>query len=292
MVIDKSPQRRLPAARAYDWPVSVDAEQRNRRVWASSRVREIFVRRTGFSDAGEESIVRRITSEVRDRPILDIGVGAGRTVPFLRALSNDYVAVDFLPEMVALTRSRFPDARVEQADARDLDGFPDERFGFVYFSFNGIDGIAHVDRARVYAAVLRVLRPGGLFVFSTHNLDHRCAGRPPWSRCRFELRAGARRFAANIVRLPQSAISYKRLQWLATPGRDWAELVDPAYHYGLVLHYVTLAEAQRELIAAGFAPEVEIYTPAGVRAWRAGETHGSHWLHLLAHKPARVAESP
>jgi SAM-dependent methyltransferase len=265
--------------------VSADAEQVSRRVWASSRVRRVFARRSGFTDPGEELVMRRVAADARAQPILDIGVGAGRTVPYLRSLSDAYVAVDYLAEMVALTRARFPDARVEQADARELSGFAGGSFALACFSFNGIDGIAHEQRSHVYAAVLRVLRPGGVFLFSTHNLDHRCAGRPPWSRCRFAVRDGLRPLAGNVARLPRSIASYLGLRRMAVRGEGWATLVDPAYGFSVLWHYVTLEEIGRELRAAGFSADVEVYSTRAQRVSSGGETRESPWLHVLARKP-------
>ena len=43
---------------------------------------------------------------VRGQPILDLGVGGGRTVPLLRAVSSDYVAVDYTPAMGEACRRR------------------------------------------------------------------------------------------------------------------------------------------------------------------------------------------
>jgi SAM-dependent methyltransferase len=248
-------------------------------------VRKVFARRDGFIDAGESLVMQRVADAARGQPILDIGVGAGRTVPYLSSLSSRYVAVDYLEELVALTRARFPRARVEQSDARELAGFADSSFALACFSFNGIDGISHPDRARVFTAVLRVLRPGGVFVYSTHNLDHRCAGRPPWSRCRFQLRRGVRALAAASLRLPRSIPSYCRLRELESHGDGWATLVDPAYGFSVVWHYVTLDEARRELQTAGFARDVEAYTTTAKRVSSGSETRESPWLHLVARRP-------
>src|SRR5436190_16523054 len=84
----------------------------NKRVWASPVTLDLFTRRAGWIDRGEALVMQRIAQEARGKPILDLGVGAGRTLPYLASLSRDYIGVDYLAEMVRLTRSRYPNARV------------------------------------------------------------------------------------------------------------------------------------------------------------------------------------
>jgi len=267
-----------------------DESQRvNAEVWRSAKVLDIFARREGWIDQGEALQVRRLVEEAAGGPILDIGVGGGRTVPLLHAVSDEYVAVDFLEEMVAVASSRHPHAHIEQADARDLCGFPDDTFAAVFFSFNGIDGIPHDDRRSVYTSVKRVLQPGGLFAYSTHNLDYCCAGRPPWTRCWLDLDNGLRPMIASIVHLPKRSRSYRHLRDQIVRGKGWAFLVGSAYDFSVLWHHVTLAEARRELAEAGYAPGVEVLTSTGVGVEGGDDTTNSPWLYLLARKPEQRA---
>ena len=288
--------------------MTTELDRINRSVWRSARVLDIFARREGFIDHGEALVIERVAQEARDQPILDIGVGGGRTVPLLRALSSDYVGVDYLDEVVALARSRHPGVRIDRADARDLSAFADDAFALVVFSFNGIDGVAHADRRKIYSEIHRVLRRGGLFAYSTHNLDHRSAGRRPWDRdWRRDWRRvidEPRRAISYAVRLSHEILSYRRLRALNLYGDGWASMVDPAYDFGVVWHYVTLAEALRELREAGFTSTVEVYSESSfittvaehsatyARLDPRPNTSDSRWLHLLARKPGREAPDP
>ena len=139
---------------------------------------------------------------MRGQPLLDLGVGGGRTLPLLRELSDDYTGIDYSAELVAAARRRFPQARIEIGDARDLSRFAASRFALVFFSFNGIDGITHDERGQVFREVLRVLRPRGLFAYSTNNLDTPDTG--IW-----------RRGASQLLRNPQRALHYAK----APPAR-------------------------------------------------------------------------
>lgn len=96
-------------------------DQINRKAWKASLPDSILA--TGFTDPGESAALAEVEVEARNQPILDIGVGGGRTVPLLRRISRDYVAIDYIPELVLACRRRFPDARVILGDARDLSAF-------------------------------------------------------------------------------------------------------------------------------------------------------------------------
>ena len=68
--------------------------------------------------------------------------------------------------MVSICKTRFPHARFELGDARDLSRWPGGHFALVVFSGNGLCMVGHADRLRVIAEVFRVLRPGGVLVGS------------------------------------------------------------------------------------------------------------------------------
>ena len=79
-----------------------------------------FASASGWLEAGEQRAVERIADVVRGAPILDIGVGGGRTAPLLREISADYRGIDYAPAMLAAARKRFPDAAFLEMDARSL----------------------------------------------------------------------------------------------------------------------------------------------------------------------------
>src|SRR5690349_19873791 len=110
------------------------AERINADVWSSRKVLGAFAARDGYIDGAEEVLLPRLAAAARNLPVLDIGVGAGRTIPLLAPGRDGYVAVDYLPEMVELARSLHPGVRIEQADARDLSEFADGSFAAVFFS--------------------------------------------------------------------------------------------------------------------------------------------------------------
>lgn len=202
--------------------------------------------------AAEETLYRKIASEVRDGAILDLGVGGGRTTPHLLKLSRDYTGVDYSAEMVAACRSRYPGVAFQEGDARELKAFESGRFDLVFFSFNGIDCVGHEDRLKILDEMHRLLKPGGLFWFSTHNLRLRPA--KPWHPSVYEWDMHPRSIARNIYYALKNIRNYRSRARAMIEGEDYAVLVDSAHQFRLLLYYITPAEQLRQLSTHGFAP--------------------------------------
>lgn len=209
--------------------------------------------------AHEAAALAQVAAEFRGAPVLDIGVGSGRTVEPLRSISEDYLGVDYSPEMVAACRSRYPGVRFEHADARSLSLLSDGSIALAVFSCNGISMVSHEDRLKILHQVHRVLKPGGVFVFTTYNLNSP------------EAKAGFRfpefTFSANPLRLlvrlarfvRDTAISLRqRRQNLPNEihAADYAVINDRWHNYGVMLYYTTLANQRRQLAEAGFTGEI------------------------------------
>jgi SAM-dependent methyltransferase len=127
--------------------------------------------------------------------ILDLGVGGGRTTPYLSGRASRYVGVDYVPAMVEACRTKFPGLEFALADAANLTAFADASFDAVVFAFNGIDFVLpEASRRRCLEHIHRVLKPGGVLIFSSHNA-RAIFVRPSWNRER--LRGVAQRFSAG-----------------------------------------------------------------------------------------------
>jgi ubiquinone/menaquinone biosynthesis C-methylase UbiE len=115
----------------------------------------------------------RLLFETYLRPgmsILDLGVGGGRTTSYLSAIASRYVGIDFSEEMIRVCRNKFPHVRFAVADASDLSQFADASFDAVVFSFNGVDELVpNEKRENCLRECHRVLKTGGVFIFSSHN---------------------------------------------------------------------------------------------------------------------------
>ena len=102
--------------------------------------------------------------------ILDIGVGGGRTTPFLAKDAKRYLGLDYAQGMVDACKRRFPEQEFAWGDATNLSDIADASFDLTVFSFNGIDSIP-TDEGRIMALkeMRRVTRPDGRIIISSHN---------------------------------------------------------------------------------------------------------------------------
>jgi SAM-dependent methyltransferase len=267
---------------------SITVDSRNRETWASAST--WFGTTSGWSDNGEPVALAALAPLVRDQPVLDVGVGGGRTTAILHLLSSDYVAVDYSDEMVDVFRRRYPDAEIHRADARDLSQFDDNRFGLVYFSFNGLDSVDHDGRALVLAEFHRVLRPGGHILFSTLNKTGPAYRGGPWrspsTGDSLPYRA-ARFFGRLPFRIPAYAASYRNWwqnRQLHVDHGSWALRTLGAHNYGVVAHFTTLAAELEALVAIGFEPTTT-FGDDGRELQPADDLRAINWFHISARKP-------
>ena len=102
--------------------------------------------------------------------VLDLGVGGGRTAEPLSKIASCYIGLDYSQGMVEACRARYPQLEFHHGDATDLSRFEDRHFDAVVFSHNGINCIRTDEgRAKCLREVARVLKPGGVFVVSSHH---------------------------------------------------------------------------------------------------------------------------
>ncbi|WP_242454778.1 class I SAM-dependent methyltransferase [Bailinhaonella thermotolerans] len=187
-----------------------------------------FLRDTGFvwCPEGLDEADARLLGDVRGKRVLEIGCGAGQCARWLVTQGARAVGVDLSYRQLQHSRRidldtglRLP---VAAADARALP-FADESFDAVCSAYGAIPFVA--DSAAVMREAARVLRPGGLFVFSvTHPIR--------WS---FPDDPGPHGLTAT------------RPYFDRTPYVEFDEDGEPAY----AEHHRTLGDRVAELTAAG-----------------------------------------
>ncbi len=203
---------------------------------------DYYANRHGL-DTAEKTLVDRYLKQ--GARTLDLGVGAGRTTPYLSDRSSQYVGVDYSYEMLHACRKRFPGLNFVQADASDLDMFVDNSFDTVLFSFNGI-GFIESD-ARRYSFLThcrRILAVDGRLIFSCHNADYLFPRPVP---------------TASRIRRPwrwlRRALDNRDHLWRTVRSgvflRGEGYTFEPA-HGGLRAHYATQEKVKSELLRAGF----------------------------------------
>ncbi len=233
----------------------------NLRMMRSAAAVKSYTISDGLSPA-ERAALDAVMDRARGRPILDIGVGAGRTVNPLREVSDDYLGVDYSQEMVQMCRSRYPGVQFVHADARRLSDLADGSIHLAMFSCNGIGMVGHEDRLQILREVHRVLEPGGVFLFSTHNQncpDHdRGFQFPPFEMARNPVRLGVRslRFAWQTG---VSVVNRWRFGRHDVRTPQYSMINDYCHNYGVMLYYITLANQRRQLEEAGFQADAQAF---------------------------------
>ena len=213
-----------------------------------------------------EKAALQFVQDAANRPILDIGVGAGRTTASLTALSTEYIGIDYVEEMVAQCKKLFPDICFECVDARDLSRFSDGLFYLVVFSMNGLSMVDHTGRMAILREVYRVLQPGGAFLFSSYNKAnqlHRTHFHFPEFHFTFHpfklIRRQLRFVYSTLVR---ASNRYKhRKHELHTD--EYSMVNDVCHDYSTMLYYTSRSHQIEQLRAAGFAGAVDALDLAG-----------------------------
>jgi len=233
----------------------------------------------------EAVILHRLAGSLGSMRVLDIGVGAGRITEHLAWRVRQYHAIDLAPEMIATCRQRFrgrlAESCFEVRDMRDLD-YPAHSYDFVLNAFNGIDHLAHAERTRFIAEVRRILAPGGLFCFSTHNtrslarhLRAPDSTRPEfWRRPLATMKALRRR--ERFLRLNRRAIAqHSTAEHLMVKD-------GPHGDFGVQICYVSATAQVESLKRAGF-DRVSVYSLDSGNELSGGEIAAAEdrWLYFL-----------
>ena len=138
----------------------------NKRVWKSAQAVARYQQQLhqGLTPAEK----RCISKTAANGTTLDIGVGTGRTTAVIGRKFKTYIGIDYSSEMINQAQRNFPDMDLRVMDARNLQ-FPRNSFDTILFPFNGIDCVDYDGRRKIISEVRRIIKPGGLFYYSTHN---------------------------------------------------------------------------------------------------------------------------
>jgi ubiquinone/menaquinone biosynthesis C-methylase UbiE len=263
-------------------PVSVD--QVNRSEMSKPSAVAHYSRREDLS-AAEAAALSGVASAAHGKKILDIGVGGGRTVAALKKISLHYLGIDNSAAMVSACQRRFADTSFEVMDARAMSSVSDASVHLAMFSCNGIGMVSHADRLLILQEVFRVLEPGGVFLFSTHNQNSAdCEAGFQWPE--FEVSGNPARFLVRLARfckqVPVRWTRRRKLRSLEIRTPQYSIVNDVCHDYGVMLYYISLTEQRRQLEALGYARNAVAYDLAGALV-TADSKDGS--LMLVARKP-------
>jgi SAM-dependent methyltransferase len=214
--------------------------------------------------------------------VLDLGCGAGRLTGYLGALSPQVTGIDISPHMLAAARERYPGIRFEPGDLRDLSGFPDASSEAIVAGYNLLDVLDDVQRRATFAQLHRMLAPGGLLLFSSHNLEAAWRRRTPWQHI---LARNPARLALNLVRTPLRLRNRARARPLEHRAGDHALLNDESHDFIALHYYIAPDEQARQLAAAGF-DVLERLDPDGEPLAAGDPAPHAEEVHYVARRPA------
>jgi SAM-dependent methyltransferase len=217
------------------------------------------------------------------KSILDIGIGAGRTTRFLLPRAARYVGVDYSPDMIRTASKRFPQSQLDVRDARDLSAYHDAEFDTVVFSFNGMDCLSFDGRLAAMEEIARVLKPGGAFIFSSHNRDQNTPG--PFSARNLNFSKHPLRMLANLRRYLCGIHNYLSTRSLAYAAQDHEMRHDSSNVFAAPICYITKQEQCDILASLGFEL-VSIFDRTGKASFVSEMDRMSSWILYVCRKHA------
>jgi ubiquinone/menaquinone biosynthesis C-methylase UbiE len=227
----------------------------------------------------EVMILVKHRESIAGRHVLDIGCGSGRTTAILKNLSSGYVGLDYSLEMVESCRKRFEGVSFLHGDVRDMSEFKDREFDYVMFSFNGLDSINHKDRIKGLREIRRVLKQDGLFVFSSHNRNHRYA----ISRPKMKLSMMPCEQADNLIKFFNSTRNRLRNKNHQVFNEQYAIINDVAHNYAMLTYYIDKVHQVSQLEDLGFET-IEMYDTLGNLLNLDSDDKDSAWIYYVARK--------
>lgn len=196
----------------------------------------------------EAELFRLHADALRGR-VLELGVGGGRLTGHLIALGGSVHGTDVAAKMVEYCRATYPAATFSEGDVRDGASWGEGPWDAIVAGWALIDVLTDEERADFFERAHAAIRPGGLLIFSSHNL----AAAP---RLRGPIRSIAAEtplsFASQLLRLPRSYRNHRRLTPWQRFGTDYAILNGAAHDFSLLHYYVSRDGQQRQLERHGF----------------------------------------
>lgn len=234
----------------------------------------------------EATILNELRNRLPKMSMLDIGVGVGRTTTHFAFLAKEYLGIDYSNKMINACLEKFQNCPKQisflTADARTMKLFKDNSFDFVLFSFNGIDYMDHEERMRTLREIRRLIRAGGYFCFSTHNLNFLL------KKCSIQLSKHPSILALRAFRLLQMRLLNKKEAWKtirnSSRNQQHHMINDGAHNFRLKTYYITPVEQLKQLSELGYF-DTKIYSLTNGREIKNPSTAMDHWVYFLSKAP-------
>ena len=235
----------------------------------------------------EATILNELKNKLPNMRMLDLGVGAGRTTTYFSCLVKEYVGIDYSQKMISACIKKFKDYPNKisflTADARSMKLFKDNSFDFVLFSFNGIDYADHEDRMVILSEIRRLIRSGGYFCFSTHNLN--VVMKDFFS---IKLSKNPKLLALRTRELLQMRFLNKAETWktIRNPSGTQQHLMvnDGAHNFRLKTYFITPVEQLYQLHELGYS-DIKMYSLLDGRETKNPNNAMDRYIYYLSRAP-------
>ncbi len=227
----------------------------------------------------EVMILVKYRESIAGKHVLDIGCGSGRTTAILKNLSSSYIGLDYSLDMIESCRKRFEGVSFLHGDVREMKEFKEEEFDYVIFSFNGLDSINHEDRLKGLREIYRVLKQDCLFVFSSHNRNHRYA----ISRPEMEFSIMPCKQTGNFIKYFKSTRNRLKNKNHQVFEGQYAIINDVAHNYAMLTYYIDKVNQVKQLEDMGFKT-IEMYDTLGNVLDLDSDDEDSAWIYYVARK--------
>ena len=228
---------------------------------------------------GEVMAFVKYQEDIAGRRVLELDCGAGRVTRYLGRWTTQVVGMDRSESLLGVCRRELPTLAFRQGDVLDLSAIGPERFDAVLYLLNAIDLLAHADRIVALAAIHRVLVPGGLFVFSSHNRlgrDVRQGPRLQWS-------FNPATFARRTLSFGRSVINHRDRKRYEHAEPEYELINDIAHDYSMVHYHIDYAQQAAQLARAGFDLR-DAYGVDGAPIGAVHDTADSSDIHYVARR--------
>jgi SAM-dependent methyltransferase len=116
-----------------------------------------------------------------------LACGAGRTTLRLFEMGYKTKGIDLSDVLIGVAKRRFPYLDFEEGNYCSVQE-GNESYDNILLSFNGLDyAFPEGEREKALSECFRVLRKGGHFIFSSHNIKYIHGALLPWNKHKFFL---------------------------------------------------------------------------------------------------------
>jgi SAM-dependent methyltransferase len=225
---------------------SPDAQQRvNDQLWAGKRLVGAYANR---ELRPVEVVILVRYRDALSGHVLELGSGAGRLTGYLAAIADSVVGIDLSPDMVEYSRRHYPGVDFRQGDIRDQSVFDAAPYDAIVAPYNIVDVLDDGDRQILLDRVCAALRPGGLFVMSSHNREVAGSLGDP---LRLVGQSPTQAFL-TVARWPRWWLNRRRLRAFERNEPSYAILNDVIHDYAGLHYYVTREAQEQQLARHGF----------------------------------------